>query len=403
MNDPLLAVGDAIARVTRGLSPLEPETVPIGAAAGRVLAKDLTASHDQPPFAASAMDGYAVRARDVAEVPARLKVIGEAPAGHPFNGEVGAGQAVRIFTGSALPDGADTIVIQEDTESDGDMITVRESAAEGRFVRPRGFDYSAGEVLLPTGRRLDSRALALAASMNCADLSVRRRPEVALLATGDELVEPGTALEPGQIVSSNNIGLASFIVRCGGVVRDLGIARDTPEDLAAKADLAAGADILVTLGGASVGDHDLVQSVLAERGLKVDFWRIAMRPGKPLIFGRMGEIRLLGLPGNPVSAFVCARIFLKPMLDALLGLPDTGDETLEAVLGGPLGANDRRQEYMRGRLERGPDGKLVAHPFTSQDSSQLRRLADADCLIIRPPHAPAVDAGATVRILPLDD
>lgn len=398
----LLPVEEAVRRVTRELAPLPAESVFLNQTSGRVLAEDVAAPRDQPPFDASAMDGYAVRAADIADVPVTLEVIGSAPAGHPFEGALGKGQAVRIFTGSEVPGGADAIVMQEHTEAGGTRVTVKKSAAAGRFIRRRGLDYAEGEVLLRRGTALSPRALALAASMNRAALSVRRRPLVAVLATGDELVPPGEEPGPGQIISSNSFGLVAFAERAGAVAKDLGIARDEAADLAEKAAQASNADILVTLGGASVGEHDLVQSVLAAQGLEVDFWRIAMRPGKPLMFGQMGPLKVLGLPGNPVSALVCARIFLKPMLDALLGRQEHGSDTLAAALASPLPGNDERQDYLRARLERGPDGALLARPFERQDSSMLRRLVEADCFIVRPPHAPAAAAGERVEVLPLD-
>lgn len=398
----LLPVEDALARILEGVTPLPAEEAALAEAAGRVLAAPLTASRDQPPTAMSAMDGYAVRGADVAAAPATLRLVGAAPAGHGFDGAVGPGEAVRIFTGAPLPEGADTIVIQEDTRPGDGTVTVLEAATPGRHVRPAGLDFRAGETLLETGTMLNARRIGLAAAMSRATIPVRRRPRVAILPTGDELVPPGEIPRPDQVISSNNYALAAFVARFGGEARDLGIVRD---DLAALREAIAAArdcDVLVTLGGASVGEHDLVQKALGEEGLDLAFWRIAMRPGKPLMYGRLGDLRVLGLPGNPVSALVCARIFLKPLLDALLGVPSPGDDRRRARLATDLAENDRRQDYLRARLAPGEDGFPLATPFARQDSSMLRALAHADCLVVRAPFAPAAPAGALVDILPLD-
>ena len=401
----LIPVEEALARILDGAAPLATEKVALPAALDRVLAEDLIPARAQPPFAASAMDGYAVRGADVAKAPATLKIVGEVPAGIVFSGKIGPGEAARIFTGAPLPEGADTIVIQEVAERQGDTVTVKETARPGAYVRAAGLDFKQGDVLLRPGLRLQPRHLALAAAMNCAILVVRRRPRVGVLATGDELVAPGTEPGPGQIVSSNSTGIAALIARAGGEALDLGIAADNVAALAAAIRAARDkkADTLVTLGGASVGDHDLVMQALEAEGLKLGFWRIAMRPGKPLMFGRLAQMRVLGLPGNPVSAMICGLIFLKPLISALLGLDAPADGPAAALLGGDVPENDRRQDYLRARLERNDRGQLVATPFGVQDSSMLALLAKANCLIVRPPQAPALKAGASVDIIPLDD
>jgi len=399
----MISVDEALARITRDLSPVPAETVALSEAAGRVLAEDVAARRTQPPVAVSAMDGYAVRAEDVAEVPATLTVIGEAPAGTAFEGAVGAGEAVRIFTGGPLPEGADTVVIQENVERTGDeRIVVREPASSGTYVRPAGLDFETGAVGLRAPRRLTPYDIGLAAAMNVPWLKVRRRPRIALLANGDELAYPGEPLGPNQIVCSNSIALAALITRAGATPIDLGIAPDEARALTAMAAGARGADMLVTMGGASVGDYDLVRSALGEAGLELDFWKIAMRPGKPLIFGRIGGTPLLGVPGNPVSAMVCGLIFLLPAIARLLGLEGGGLVETTARLGRDLGENDRRQDYLRARLERNADGTLSATPFTLQDSSVISGLSHADGLIVRPPHAPAARAGDEVTVLLLD-
>lgn len=397
-GQPLISVDEALARITGALTPVGSEMVSIAQAHGRVLAQAVISNRTQPPFAVSAMDGYAVRAGDVANVPAKLTIIGQAPAGGAFTGAVGPGQAVRIFTGGPLPKGADTIVIQENTQADGDQVTVTQPVTAGRHIRAEGLDFRTGDEMLAEGRRLGARDVALAAAMNVLWLCVRRRPRLALLATGDELVRPGEPIGPHQIVSSNALGLAAMIAACGGEAIDLGIAADDREELRAMALGARGADMLITLGGASVGDHDLVQSVLGEVGLKVDFWKIAMRPGKPLIFGHMGQTPMLGLPGNPVSSMVCGLLFVRPAIAALLGEVGGGNYTRTAILGADMVANDNRQDYVRASLS--ADG--VATPFTVQDSAMLSSLAKAGCLIIRPPHAPAARAGESVPVLVLE-
>lgn len=398
----LLSVAEAMVHVTADVEPLETERVSLDDAHGRVLASDVAARLTQPPFNASAMDGYAVRSADLGTLPCTLTVIGEAGAGHAFDGTVGPGQAARIFTGAPVPESADTIVIQEDTTRDGDVVTVLEGAPAGTYIRPRGFDFAEGTVLLPAPRRLTARDVALAAAMNHDTVLVRRRPKVAILATGDELVAPGDDPAPDQIVSSNPYGLAPLVAAFGGVPERLGIARDTLASLDQRMTEAADADILVTIGGASVGEHDLVQDALRARGMSLDFWRIAMRPGKPLMFARKDHQRVLGLPGNPVSAMVCSRIFLVPLLRRLLGLEPEPDATLNGVLDAEIGKNGPRQHYMRATSTPGADGTLRVTPVTSQDSSLLSLLASADCLIVRPPNAPAQPAGDSVPLLRLD-
>jgi molybdopterin molybdotransferase len=399
----MISVEAALERILAGVGgPMPAEEAPLTQALGRILAEDVTAALTQPPVAVSAMDGYAVRAADVAQVPARLRVIGMAPAGRPFAGTVGPGQAVRIFTGGAVPEGADAIVIQEDAEASGDTVTLREAAKPGRFVRPAGLDFKAGSVGIAAGKRLTARDIGLAAAMNRPWLKLRRRPRVAILSTGDELVNPGEAPGPGQIVSSNAFALAAFARAEGGEPLMLGIARDDPADLARAIAAAEGADLLLTSGGASVGDHDLIGGALKTAGMELDFWKIAMRPGKPLLHGKLGRMPVLGLPGNPVSSLVCAIVFLRPALAALLGRARDESEPVRARLGRDLPENDRRQDYLRSQLAPGPDGALIATPFERQDSAMLSLLARAGCLAIRPPHAPAARAGEPVPVLRLD-
>ena len=399
----LIPVAEARSRILKDATPTEREEIDLGDALGRVLAEDIAATRTQPPFPTTAMDGYAVRAVDVAAVPAALEVIGRSAAGHRHQGSLRPGQAVRIFTGAPLPEGADAIVIQEDTERDGDVVTVLEAATENRHIRPEGLDFRKGEILLTAGTRLEPRQIALAAAMNCPRLPVRRRPVVAILSTGDELVQPGGDPGPDQIIASNAVGIAALCRRAGAEALDLGIAADDRDDIAGRVALARDkdADILVTLGGASVGDHDLVQPVLADLGLALDFWRIAMRPGKPLMFGRLDRLHVMGLPGNPVSSMVCGLIFLEPLIAKLLGRSGKDHRLETATLGEPLPANDRREDYVRSRLTRDDDGGLCVEAFPRQDSSMLAVFTSADALIVRPPHAPAAEAGETVAVLRL--
>jgi molybdopterin molybdotransferase len=399
----LLPVAEALARVLDGAAALPPERVAVANAHGRVLAAELAALRTQPPDAVSAMDGYAVRAQDVAKAPATLQVIGEVAAGRPFDGAVGAGKAVRIFTGGVLPAGADTIVIQENTDRDGARLVVTVPSTIGRHVRARGLDFQEGDVLLPAGRRLHDRDVALAAAMNHASVPVRRVPRVALLATGDELVAPGSSPAPGQIVYSNGFALAALARAEGAEVIDLGIVPDRVDATVAAIDAAtrARADVLVTTGGASVGDYDLVQQSLATRGMALSFWKVAMRPGRPMMHGVLGAMRVLGLPGNPVSAYVCSYLFLVPLIRRLLGRAEVEVPTDAAVLGRDLPANDERADYLRSSLRQTAKG-LVATPFDIQDSSMLALLAQADCLVIREPFAPPAPAGSSCRIVKLD-
>jgi molybdopterin molybdotransferase len=398
----VISVEEARRRLLAPLAPLAAEQVALSDAVGRVLAEDVAARRTQPPFAVSAMDGYAVRAADVARVPARLKVVGSVPAGQAYAGTVGRGEAVRIFTGAPVPSGADAIVIQEDTARDGDIVTVREAAPPGHYVRPAGLDFRAGDIGLRAGRLLTARDVGLAAAMNRPWLLLRRRPRIAILPTGDEVVMPGDPVGPNQIVSSNGLALAALVRQCGGIPVHLPIAPDDSTALQRIAAGAAGADFLVTTGGASVGEHDLVRDALEASGLTLDFWKIAMRPGKPLMVGRYRDTPMLGLPGNPVSTLVCGLLFLKPAIERLLGLATAEQPAIRARLAVALPANDRRQDYLRATLARGPDGTLEAHPFDKQDSSMMSLLARADCLVVRQPLAPAAAPGDSVEIIPLD-
>jgi len=395
----MIPVEEARRRILDSLPLLPAEVVPITDALGRALAEDVTARVTQPPADVSAMDGYAARAADIEHVPARLTVVGEAAAGGRHSGTVGPGEAVRIFTGGPVPDGADTIVIQENTEREGDAVVVRQSAPPGRHIRAAGLDFRGGETGIPAPRKLTVRDVGLAAAMNVPWLKVRRRPRVAILATGDEIVLPGEPIGASQIVSSNSLVLAALISAAGGEPVNLGVAADNRDSLARMAEAARGTDFLVSTGGVSVGEHDLVQSVLADVGFEMDFWRVAMRPGKPVLFGKLGATPVLGLPGNPVSTLVCGLVFLWPALAAMTGL-DAAEIRETARLGTDLRPNDQRQEYLRAECRRESGGRIVVPPFSKQDSSMLSILARAQCLIVRPPFAPEMKAGDAVEIIP---
>jgi len=397
----MISVEQALDNVRAGFTAIGCETVSIDQALGRVLGENVASRVSQPPKDVSSMDGYAVRAADVATVPVTLTRIGESQAGDGFDGEVGLGQTVRTFTGAPIPAGADAIVIQEVTEVDGDQILITESSNTGRFVRPAGLDFSHGDILITEGTVLSARDIGLLAAMNVPWVKVRRRPRVGIIATGDEVVMPGDPLGPDQIVSSNSLALSGYITALGGEPVNLGIAQDTVESLREILAAAKGMDLIMTIGGASVGDYDLVQQVMGEKGLKLDFYKVAMRPGKPMIFGHLGGIPVLGLPGNPVSAGVTCVIFLGVAMDIMLGVDSGGGQKETAVLGRDLDGNDQRQDYLRAELTRTEDGALSACPFEIQDSAMMERFARADCLVIRPPHAVPAKAGERVEIIRL--
>ena len=397
----MLTVRDAHARVIAAFSPLPAETLSVADAAGRVLASAPQARLTQPPADLSAMDGYAVRAEDVPAAPTTLKLVGQAPAGGSYDHALKPGEAVRIFTGGPLPMGADAIVIQEDTKADGDKITILEAPRSGRHIRKAGLDFSAGETPFKAGRILTTRDVALAAAMNLPWLSVHRKPRVAILSTGDELVMPGEPVGRNQIVSSSGIAVAALMRAWGAEPTLFDIARDDAKLIQDR--IAAGAqhDILITLGGASVGDHDLVQDALKAQGFDMDFWRIAMRPGKPLMFAARERARVLGLPGNPVSTMVCALMFVKPALDRMLGQPGELVATRPAKLAVDVKQNDTREDYVRAFVTRGPDGGLTVEPHKIQDSSMLSVLAWSNALLVRPAHDPARKAGDVVQVIDL--
>jgi molybdopterin molybdotransferase len=396
-ND-LVPVEEARARILAALSPTAAETVALAEGAGRVLTRGVVARLTQPPADVSAMDGYAVRAADAVEG-TTLRVIGAAPAGRPFADAVGAGEAVRIFTGGFVPTGADAILLQEDASAEGTAVRVSETVRPGRWIRRRGLDFAEGSEVLPAGRRLTARDIGLAAASNNPWLAVHRRPRIGILATGDEIALPGDPIPPGGIVSSNAHALAALVRAAGGDALVLPIA---PDDTAAIADVAATAhayDLLVTTGGASVGEHDLIQSALGGEGFELGFWKIAMRPGKPLIWGRLGRTPVLGLPGNPVSAMVCGVVFLIPAIARLSGLPGAPPPARRVVTAVALAQNDRRADYLRATLMVDGEGRMLATPAAVQDSSMVATLARADALVMRAPFAPALPAGAEVEAI----
>ena len=401
----LMPVAEALAAVLANIEPRPEELVALDAAHHRVLARDIAALRTQPPQAMSAMDGYAVRSADATLAGVRLAVVGEVAAGQPFEGQVGIGQAARIFTGGVIPAGTDAVIIQEDVRAEGDGIILQEPAIAGRHIRAAGIDFREGDVLLKRGLSLSDRHLSLAAAMNHPELPVHERPKVALLATGDELVMPGSTPGPGQIVYSNGYALRALARAQGAEVVDLGIAVDTlysTRDGIRRA-RESDADIPITSGGASVSDHDFVKVALEAEGVAMDFWKIAMRPGKPMMHGQLGSMRVLGLPGNPVSSYVCALLFLLPLIRALSGRQEVNLVRETARLGRDIGANDSREDYLRASLDRDSRGELIATPVSSQDSSLLANLAIAGALVVRPPFAKAASAGSLCEIVRLPD
>ncbi len=392
----MISVSEALARILALATPLDAETVPLADAAGRVLAQDVTSNITQPPFTSSAMDGYAVIYSE-AQTGMTLEVVGESAAGKRYDTTLNSGEAVRIFTGAPVPEGADSILIQEDADRIGDVITVRENRDTKKYVRPAGGDFAKGDVV-SAPRRLTPANVALLASMNIANVPVMRKPVIALISTGNELVMPGEVPNSDQIISSNSFGLKALFEAQGASVRIMPIARDTSESLQQAFDLAKGADLVVTLGGASVGDHDLVQSVAIENGLELDFYKVAMRPGKPLMAGRINGAAMVGLPGNPVSSMVCGHIFLRPLIDAMLGLPATPLLRETGVLGEAMQANSNREHYMRAIAKPSANGWTVM-PFDRQDSSLLSVLGDADCLMVREANDPARAIGEPISFI----
>jgi molybdopterin molybdotransferase len=399
----LISVEEALARVLDGVTALPSEEVAIGEAHGRVLAAPLAARRTQPPADVSSMDGYAARAADLTGTGAKLKIVGQSAAGRPFAGALKASEAVRIFTGAVLPEGADTVVPQEEAKVDADVVTLP-AARAGSYVRKRGLDFSEGKVMLEAGRRVTARDVGLAAAMDHPRVAVARRPRVAIIATGDELVTPGAGTDPNRIVASNPVALAALLRKENALVSDLGIVPDKLDATIAAIRLARdNVDVLVTLGGASVGDHDLIAPALKAENIALAFHRVALRPGRPLLLGLAGALRVLGLPGNPVSSYVCAVLFIVPLLRKLQGCRDVVAKPEAALLGADLPENDHRQDYLRARIERTPDGRLVATPHTRQDSSMQALLVESDGLLVRAPNAPAARAGSPCEVILFHD
>lgn len=404
MTSPLLSVDEARHRILSGVQILSQETISLQHAQGRLLARALSARRTQPPVDVSAMDGYALRTEDLAK-PNGLRLIGESAAGHGFEGLLGEGETVRIFTGAPVPKGADAVLLQENAlRSEDGMIHPRESVLSGENIREKGLDFSEGQAALSAGSILGPAELALAAAMNHAEVPVVRRPRIAIMASGDELVLPGKNPGPSQIIACNSFAVAGLARDAGGEVIDLGLFKDDLEQLQLGISQARQlkVDILVTLGGASVGDHDLLRPALLEQGMKLDFWRIAMRPGKPLIYGSLGDMRILGLPGNPVAAFVCSLVFLGPLIRAMQGDPQASEVQMEpAIIGLDLPANKSRRDYMRASLTRDADNRLIATPQPLQDSSLLTELTQSQALLVREAGASALMKGDPCSIIRL--
>ena len=412
INEPLISVNEALQRITKNVSVVAAEEVPLTAALGRVTASSIKSRRTQPPVDVSAMDGYAVRNEDITEVPCTLTRVGSAPAGGRYPATIKAKEAVRIFTGGPVPHGADTIVIQEHvdaiSEQDGKIVTIKKSAPVGKYIRKAGLDFRKGDIGIANGKLLNARDIGLAASMNIPWIAVRRKPRIAIIATGDEIVRPGDEVGPDQIVSSNSYTLAAIVTACGAEPLILGIAPDEEDGISALVQQALGVDLLVTTGGASVGQHDLIRDALDKKrlgpmGLELNFWKIAMRPGKPLIFGKLEHMPLLGLPGNPVSTMICGLIFLKPAIEAMLGLKPQQPSARSARLTREIGGNDERQDYLRANYSIADDGELLVAPFEHQDSSMMAVLTKANSLIVRAPHDPPRSKGEAVQIIPLND
>ncbi|WP_419796777.1 MAG: gephyrin-like molybdotransferase Glp [Terasakiella sp.] len=399
----LIPLNDAFAKVEEGIRTLPAEMVSVADALGRVVAEDVAARLTQPPAPVSAMDGYAVVSSDIPQHPVTLKRVGESQAGGPFMGTLQSGQCVRIFTGAPLPAGADAVIMQEDTEVDGDLITFKEVAFEGKFVRRAGLDFSKGDILIKKGQILSARDIGLLCAMNVPWVHVYRKPRVAILATGDELVMPGEALRDSQIISSNSLMVGAMVTAMGGEAINLGIAGDSESSLRSMLAGVEGADLLVTSGGVSVGEYDLVRNVLGEEGLDIDVYRIAIKPGKPFMFGRIKDKPAMGLPGNPVSAYVTAFIFLRAALKKMQGLPFEQDKPIRAILGGAVKANGARQEFMRAVFAHNENGQLVATPYDKQDSAMLANLAHCEGFIIRPVNAPALNEGDETNVIYVRD
>ena len=395
----MISVSEAFQHVSDNVTVTESEDVALKQCLGRVLAEDMASRLSHPPVAVSSMDGYALSAADTENAPVTLKQIGESQAGGGFEGTLGSGQTVRIFTGAPLPDGADAVQMQENTKADGDVIQILESVPVDRFVRSAGMDFSQGDVLIKAGTVLGARHIGLAAAMNLPALPVRRKPRVAILATGNEVALPGTDLGPSQIITSNSFALHAYVTAMGGEPVDLGISGDTEEQLHAALKGAMECDVLVTIGGVSVGDYDLVGKVLMDEGMTQIFHKIAMRPGKPLLFGKIGQLTVFGMPGNPVSTGVCSMLYLQRALRVMLAMKDIIEPRQTAVLGEDIAANDLRQDYLRARLETNSDGERIAMPFSKQDSAMQARFAEANCLIVRAPDAEPVPTGQRVEIL----
>ena len=401
MAAPLLPVSDARRTVLANLTPLDTETIPLADASGRVLAESPVSRVSHPPADVSAMDGYALRAEDVTSPPVSLKIVGESAAGHPWTGKIQGGETVRIFTGAYVPDGADTVVIQEDTSADGETVSVNAPVQTGKHIRPMGQDFQSSDKILKFPRMLTARDVGLLAAMNIPAVRVFLKPRVGILSTGDEIVEPGSEVKDGQIVSANGSSLSAFVSACGAFPINLGIVPDDVDALRTVINASDSLDMILTSGGVSVGKHDLISQAAPQNDLEVIFHKIAMRPGKPLLFGRWNHTPFFGLPGNPVSAMVCALLFVGPALEALQGLPGDAPRTLPAKLSGVLPANDEREDYIRAVIQPAETDLPRVTPLSKQDSALIAALSSADALIVRAPHAPRAQDGDVLQILPL--